>query len=416
MRAVADEAAQVAGLARARRNATALLVGVALAFIGAQYLPDTTAVGYLRAALEAGLVGGLADWFAVVALFRHPLGVPVPHTAVIPNSKEGLGQNLATFVEGNFLSEEQVRERVADPVHLDRLAGWLAQPANADRLVARAAVVVDAVLDAVDEDDLVDRAAAALRERLRSVPTARLMGEGFEGAVLDGRHDPLVTAALEGVVATMVSNRAILRARLGEQSPGWVPPVVDDLVFDQAELVVRRFLQQMAADPEHDLRRALDTQLLTLTKRLRTEEATQQRIDELVQEVITDALLQDWIGRWWADVRRLVHLSARESPAGARLRAPLVATVLELADGLAHDPVWRQRAQQLLEAVAAPIAAIGQREVGGMIQSTVDRWDAEDTSRRLELWLGRDLQFVRINGTVVGALVGIVLHAITRVI
>jgi uncharacterized membrane-anchored protein YjiN (DUF445 family) len=242
------------------------------------------------------------------------------------------------------------------------------------------------------------------------------MGEGFEGAVLDGRHDPLVTAALEGVVATMVSNRAVLRARLGEQSPGWVPPVVDDLVFDQAELVVRRFLQQMAADPEHDMRRALDTQLLTLTKRLRTEEATQQRIDELVQEVITDELLQDWIGRWWADVRRLVHLAAREGPAGARLRAPLVETVLGLAHGLAHDPVWRQRAQQLLEAVAAPVAAIGQREVGGMIQSTVDRWDAEDTSRRLELWLGRDLQFVRINGTVVGALVGIVLHAITRVI
>jgi uncharacterized membrane-anchored protein YjiN (DUF445 family) len=242
------------------------------------------------------------------------------------------------------------------------------------------------------------------------------MGEGFEGAVLDGRHDPLVTAALEGVVATMVSNRAVLRARLGEQSPGWVPPVVDDLVFDQAELVVRRFLQQMAADPEHDLRRALDTQLLTLTKRLRTEEATQQRIDELVQEVITDELLQDWIGRWWADVRRLVHLAAREGPAGARLRAPLVETVLGLADGLAHDPVWRQRAQQLLEAVAAPVATIGQREVGGMIESTVDRWDAEDTSRRLELWLGRDLQFVRINGTVVGALVGIALHAVTQVL
>lgn len=416
MRATVDEAAQVAGLARARRNATALLVLVGFGFVGAQLLPDTVAVGYLRAALEAGLVGGLADWFAVVALFRHPLGVPIPHTAVIPKSKEGLGQNLATFVEGNFLSEDQVRERIADPAHLDRVAGWLAERDNADRLVARGAVVVDAVLDAVDEADLVERAAASLRHRLRTIPTARLLGEGLEGAVLDGRHDPLVTAALEGVVATMVSNRATLRARLGEQSPSWVPPVVDDLVFDQAELVVRRFLQQMAAEPEHDLRRALDTQLLTLTKRLRTERSTQERVDEVVQEVITDELLQEWIGRWWADVRRLVHLAARPSAAGTRLRAPLVDAVLDLARRLSHDEGWRGRAQQLLAAVAAPVAAIGQREVGGMIAATVDRWDAEDTSRRLELWLGRDLQFVRINGTVVGALVGVVLHALTQVL
>ena len=416
MESAADAAEQQARLVRARRNATALLVLVALAFVASAFLPDTTAVGYLRAALEAGLVGGLADWFAVVALFRHPLGIPIPHTAVIPRSKDGLGQNLATFVEGNFLAEDQVRERVADPAHLDRVATWLTDPGNADRLVTRGAMVLDAVLDALDEDDIVDRAAASVRERLRTLPTARLLGEGFEGAVLDGRHDPLVTAALEGVIATMVTNRATLRARLGEQSPGWVPPVVDDLVFDQAELVVRRFLQQMAADTEHDLRRALDTQLLTLTKRLRTEEATQARVDELVQEVVTDELLREWIGRWWADVRRLVHLAAREGAAGARLRAPLADAVVGLGRRLSHDHDWRQRAQQLLEAVAAPAASIGQREVGGMIQSTVDRWDAEDTSRRLELWLGRDLQFVRINGTVVGALVGVVLHTITQIL
>lgn len=414
MKATVDEQAQAAALGRARRNATLLLLLVAAGFLGAEFLPDTTAVGYLRAALEAGLVGGLADWFAVVALFRHPLGVPIPHTAVIPKSKDGLGQNLATFVEGNFLAEDQVRDRVADPVHLDRLAAWLVQPANADRLVARGAVVVDAVLDAVDEDDLVDRAAASLRARLRTVPTARLAGEGFEAAVRDGRHDPLVTAALEGIVETMVANRSTLRARLGEQSPSWVPPVVDDLVFDQAELVVRRFLRQMAAEPEHELRRALDAQLLTLTKRLRTEPATQGRVDELVQEVVTDELLREWIGRWWADVRRMVHLAAREGEPGMRLRASLVDGVVGVGRQLQSDETWRRRAQQLLEGVAAPVASIGQREVGGMIQSTVDRWDAEDTSRRLELWLGRDLQFVRINGTVVGALVGVVLHAITQ--
>lgn len=416
MEAAADTAQQEVRLARARRNATALLLLVAVAFFAAEYLPDTVAVGYLRAALEAGLIGGLADWFAVVALFRHPLGIPIPHTAVIPKSKEGLGQNLATFVEDNFLAEEQVRERVADPAHLDRLAGWLGDSATADRLVARGAVVLDAVLEAVDEDDLVDRAATSLRARLAEVPTARLAGEGLQGALLEGRHDPLVTAALEGIVETMVANRPALRRRLGEQSPSWVPALLDDVVFDQAELVVRRFLQQMAAEPEHELRRALDDQLLELTKRLRTDADVQGRVGQAVQEVITDELLQEWIGRWWLDVRRLVHTAARETAHGARLRAPLVDGVLGAAHRLQYDEAWRRRAQQLLEAVAAPAASIGQREVGGMIEATVERWDAEDTSRRLELWLGRDLQFVRINGTVVGALVGIVLHAITKVL
>lgn len=414
MKAAPDEQAQADALTRTRRNATALLVVVALGFIGAEFLPDSTAVGYLRAALEAGLVGGLADWFAVVALFRHPLGVPIPHTAVIPKSKEGLGQNLATFVEGNFLSEEQVRERVADPAHLDRVAHWLVDRDNADRVVARGAVVVDAVLDAVDEDDLVERAAASLRRRLANVPTARLAGEGLEAAIRDGRHDPLVTAVLDGIVETMVTNRQTLRARLGDQSPSWVPPILDDIVFDQAELVVRRFLQQMAAQPEHELRGALDDQLLAMVARLRTEQATQDRVDELVQEVITDELLREWIGRWWTDVRRMVHLAAQEGAEGVRLRTSLVDAVVSAGHQLQDDERWRQRAQQLLEGVAAPVADIGQREVGGMIESTVERWDAEDTSRRLELWLGRDLQFVRINGTVVGALVGLVLHTITQ--
>lgn len=416
MKAAANPAEQRADLARARRNATALLVVAAIGFLGAQLLPDGTAVGYLRAALEAGLVGGLADWFAVVALFRHPLGVPIPHTAVIPRSKDGLGQNLATFVEGNFLSEEQVRERVADPVHLDRLANWGAQPANADRVVQRGAVVLDAVLDAVDEEDLVARAATSLRERVRAVPTSRLAGEGLEGAIAAGRHQDLVTAAIEGIVETMVTNRASLRARLGDQSPSWVPPLVDDIVFDQAELVVRRFLQQMAAQPDHELRGALDDQLLQLTRRLQTDEDVKGRVDEVVQDVLSDELLQEWIGRWWKDMRTLVHTAASEDDEGARLRQPLVDAVQDAAVRLREDEAWRSRAQELLEAIAAPVANVGQREVGGMIEATVDRWDAQDTSARLELWLGRDLQFVRINGTLVGALVGLVLHAVTEVL
>ena len=181
----------------------------------------------------------MADWFAVVALFRHPLGIPIPHTAVIPKSKEGLGQNLATFVEDNFLAEDQVRERVADPVHLDRLAGWLADAGNADRLVARGAVVLDAVLDAVDEDDLVERAAASMRARLREVPTARLAGEGLQGAVLDRAREALTRQAGRRHVA-----------QPGTDRPG--RPGHDLLLVDRVEHGIHEFVnvQQVWVGPK----------------------------------------------------------------------------------------------------------------------------------------------------------------------
>ena len=408
----ADEQEQRRALAVARRNATALLVVVAVAFVLASTLPDSTATGYLVAALEAGLVGGLADWFAVVALFRHPLGLPIPHTAVIPRSKDGLGRNLATFVEGNFLSEDQVRERVADPANVDRLAGWLADPERADRVVARAAEVVGALLEVVDADEVAATVATAVRQRLGDVPVARLTGEALEQAILDGRHEGLVTAVVDGVVDGIVRNRGQLRDRLAEQSPVWVPPVLDDLVFERGEHVVRTFLVELARDPEHELRRALDQQLLDLTERLRREEAVQDRVDELVQEVLTDELLARWIERWWVDVRATVARAATEGPDGRALRRRGADALVDLGTRLHDDPVLRARAVELLGRAAGPAASIGRREVGGLIEATVERWDAEDTSQRLELWLGRDLQFVRINGTVVGAVVGVVLHAV----
>ncbi len=411
-----SEAEQAAGLRRARRNATALLVAVGLAFLAASQLPDTTATGYLVAALEAGLVGGLADWFAVVALFRHPLGLPIPHTAVIPRSKDGLGRNLSVFVEGNFLAADQVRERIADPANVDRLAGLLADRERADRIVMRGAEVLDAVLDAVDEEQLVAHAAASARTRLAELPLARLSGQALEEAIVDGRHDDLVTAVLGGVVDTIGRNRSALRQRLGEQSPPWVPPVVDDLVFERGEQVVTTFLRQLVADPEHELRRALDQQLLAVTARLRTDERTQQRVEATVLDLVSEDLLQRWITRWWRDARAAVVAAGHDDARGARLRAVAVEPVLDLGRRLAHDEALRARALSLLDQAAAPAAAIGQREVGGLIEATVERWDADDTSRRLELWLGRDLQFVRINGTLVGAVVGIVLHGVLELL
>ena len=412
-----DDAAQARALTRARRRATGLLAVVAVAFLASFALPDTTVTGYVRAALEAGLVGGLADWFAVVALFRHPLGIPIPHTAVIPKSKDGLGANLAGFVEQNFLDVGQVRERLADPRHVERLGAWLEDPVHADRVAARAVAVAATVMDAVDEDAAVDRIVAGVRRRLDTLEVSRLAGQSLEGAIRDHRHAALVTATIEGLRETVARNRAPLRRRLGQQSPAWVPELVDDLVFERAEQVVRTFLLQLARNEDHELRAALDEQLLGITDRLQHDPEVAERVDRAVDEVLTDELLREWVGGWWREVHGQLDAAARADADAASLRRLATRALVELG-GRLRDPHsdLHDRVVHVLDEVAPQVADAGRHEIGTMIEATIDRWDAQDTSRRLELWMGRDLQFVRINGTVVGALVGLALHGLTSLL
>lgn len=411
------ETRQTVQLRRARVRATGLLVTAAAGFVASFALPESTATGYVRAALEAGVVGGLADWFAVVALFRHPLGIPIPRTAVIPNSKDRLGTNLAGFVRDNFLRGERVRERIADPAHVRRLGAWLDAPEHAERVAIRLSQLGVAALDAVDEDDLIDRLTVAARRRLHAVPVARLAGISLEQTVREGDHDEVVVATLEGLTGMIDAHRDALRRRLAAQAPAWVPALVNDLVFDRAEEVVRNLLGQVAADPDHELRRAIDERLLAATRRLQDDDAVLAgRLDAAVKEALGDEQVRAWIADAWHDVERSLRAAADPEQRDVDLRRSLVEALRATGRQLRDGGEVQDRTVAALAAVAPRVAEVGQREVEELITATVDRWDAEDTARRLELWLGPDLQFVRMNGTMVGALVGLGLHAVTLVL
>ncbi len=412
----ATEREQATALQSARRRATGLLAIVGLAFLASSWLPETAGTDWLRAGLEAGLVGGLADWFAVVALFRHPLGVPIPHTAVIPRSKDGLGANLATFVEENFLATDHLDDRLADPAHVERLGAWLADRANADRVAGELLSIVGTAMDAMDREALVERLVLVLRRRVDEVPISRLAGASLESAVSQHRHRELVTATIEGIRESITANRRVLRQRLGEQSPSWVPPVVDDLVFDRAEHVARTFLGQIAQDEDHELRRALDEQLLRLTRRMQDDQVVQDRVATAARDALDDDRLRGWVSTWWDEIRDRVEAAAAPDAGDRALRRLAADGVQQFGTRLGEPGEVHDRAVAALRDVAPRVAGFARTEVGGLIESTVERWDAQDTSRRLELWMGRDLQFVRINGTVVGALVGLVLHGIGLVL
>ena len=401
---------RMAGLQRTRRTATALLVVATLVFIATFFMGDATWVGFLRTTAEASMIGGLADWFAVVALFRHPLGIPIPHTAVIPKSKDGLGRSLGEFVRNNFLAPDHIVERLEAARLPVRLGRWLTQGSNAGTMAGHVATTLGAVVEGLDSAAVEDELERMVVGRLRSLPMAEMIGRGMEAAIADGHHRPVLTAAIAGIAHAMDDNRAALRHRLGQESPWWVPEAVDDAVFERAFVALHRFLSELAAEPDHEIRRNIDARLADLARRLRTDPELESLVSARVEELTSHPELREWARGTWSEVAgSLVEASSRPD---SRLRRRIAAALEDFGKRLVTDAPLQERLDTWIRSLAEPLARLGQQELGDLIAATVDRWDPDDTSRRLELWMGRDLQFVRINGTVVGALAGLAIHTV----
>jgi uncharacterized membrane-anchored protein YjiN (DUF445 family) len=404
---------RLAGLQRARRTATGLLIFATLVFAATFFMGNATWVQFLRTTAEASMIGGLADWFAVVALFRHPLGIPIPHTAVIPKSKDGLGRSLGEFVRHNFLAPDHIVERI-EAAHLPtRLGAWLTEAGNAETMAGHLAATVGAVVEGLDAEAIEDELERIVMGRLRALPVAELIGRAMQAAIADGQHRPVMTTAIGGIAHAMDDNRAALRRRVAQESPWWVPEAVDDAVFERAYEAIQRFLTELAADPDHEIRRSIDARLSDLAERLRTDPKMEAAVAARVEELTNLPELRKWArGTWSGLAGTLVEASTRPN---SRLHRRLADALKGIGERLANDPAIQARLDTWITSLAEPLARVGQRELGDLIAATVDRWDPEDTSRRLELWMGRDLQFVRINGTVVGALAGLAIHTVVYI-
>lgn len=404
-----------AGLARARRRATGMLVAVAGVFVATLVVGDpvasTTWLGFVQATAEAAMVGGLADWFAVVALFRHPLGLPIPHTAVIPRSKEGLGANLATFVADNFLDPDDLATRLTDADVAGRVGRWLDHADNRAATTDRLLDVLVTVVDDLDADRVAAGMASSAVGLVETVPVGDLAGRGLQAAIADRHHSDLFTAAVLGIRRAVLDNELVLRRRLYQESPKWVPPALDDMVYDRAVAGLTRFLDEMATDPDHAFRGIVDDRLALLARRLQQDAHLQQRIRDGLVDLADNDVVHVWATETFDRIAAMVHEAAagRSAPLWSTLEARLA----DLARRLQDDPRLRESVDDWIRSTAPTVARASRHEISDLVAATVDRWDADETSDRLELWLGRDLQWVRINGTIVGGLVGLVLHALT---
>ncbi|WP_245753462.1 DUF445 domain-containing protein [Geodermatophilus ruber] len=411
-----DDPARARDLARMKRLATSLFLVAAAVFLGCVLLGEEAGawVGYVRATAEASMVGALADWFAVTALFRHPLRLPIPHTAIIPRKKDQIGASLGTFVQQNFLTRDVVEEKLTTIDVPGRLGQFLAAPGRAERLARDASAVVTALTELLRDEDLEPAVAALVERKLQQTPAAPVLARVLELVVEGDRHQEVLSAGLRLLSRFLEENRVVFRAQLGDASPAWVPDWVDDRVFDRVFAGVQKFLDEVSEDPRHELRRSYDARLRAYVHALRTDPATAARIEALKKELLEHPAVRTWSGSLWTNVKNAVLVAAAD-PA-SELRARVTGLILELSVRLRSDPTVRELVQRHAHSIAGYLVERFSADLADLVSSTVQRWDTEETSRRIELQVGRDLQFIRINGTVVGGLAGLAIYTVAQLI
>jgi uncharacterized membrane-anchored protein YjiN (DUF445 family) len=398
-----------------RRRATALLGATTVVFLAVTVSGvHSTWAGYLQAAAEASMVGGLADWFAVTALFRHPLGLPIPHTAVVVERKDQFAITLGEFIQESFLTPDAIIERLRSGGVLPRFAGWLADPDTAGRVAADVADGIVAVLDLLHDEDVHAALENIVREQVDSVPLAPVAGRVLRFLTEDGRHDKVLDVAFTSLDRYLEAHHDELRERLGWHVPWWIPLAVEDRIYERLFEAARDTLRGMAENPDHHLRRELESRLQQLAAELETSPAMRERGEQLKHELLSPPQLRDWVATLWQEAKDRLRADACDPD--SELRRSLERGIRALGIRLRDDPTFAAAAENWLESLVGYVARHFDTEVSSLVSGTIARWDSEETARRLELLLGPDLQYIRINGTIVGGLAGIVLYAVTRAI
>ena len=402
-----------------KRRATGLLAVALLVFIAASlWEPQYAWLGYVRATAEASLVGGLADWFAVTALFRHPLGIPIPHTAIVATRKERIGQILGNFVQNHFLSRDVIAANLRRVHPAERAAQWLADREHAKQISRQFASGLVKTLDSLPPNELQDLVSQVVRNRVRTFRVAPALGKTLALALGDNRQEELLNATVKLAADAVRNNRELIRERVKAETPWWVPPVVDDKIYQKIIAAVERLLHDMVNDPHHPLRASFDNAIRDFIDRLQHAPDVIARAEALKEEWLMGAATDDMARKLWEGIRQaVVNYSQGDGGGGGGASPnPLDSGLSEFGTALLSNPTLLNELDDMLIDLTANVVEKYRFEIGDLIAKTVASWDPEATSRRFELAVGRDLQFVRINGTLVGGLVGLAIYTIIHLL
>ncbi len=394
-----------------KRLATGLLVAMVLLFVAASLLrTEYPALGIVEAFAEAAMIGALADWFAVTALFKHPLGLPIPHTAIVPNRKNEIGRALARFIRDHFLTRETVAGRLARANLVARAGGWLANERNARLLSRDASLALDWVMRAVDSDDLRHSIRTGIRGALEHVPVNLVLATLIDVALRGDHGQRLIDQLVKLGRDQLDTSKFDIRLRIRAQSPWWMPKFVDEKIYDQLVGEFERILTELSQNPAHPARAQLNEQLRSLRTSLEHDEELIRKGQSLWDDLVDHADVQRYLSDVWARIRDDLQTSL--TTPGSALRLGIEREIQAIGGRIVEDEAVAARLDGRLEELLIYVVETYRDAVSAVISETIEQWDPAATAQRIELHIGRDLQFIRINGTLVGGLVGVLIYLV----
>lgn len=360
------------------------------------------------------MVGALADWFAVTALFKHPMGVKIPHTAIIPRKKDQIGASLGQFVESNFLSEEVITQKLGSMELAQKAGAWLERPESAARVATEGSAAIRGILRVLDDDAVKTVLESMFRRHVVDPPWGPPMGRVAERVFEEGHHHQLVNLVVDSINDWVAANPDVISELVAQRSPSWVPSFVDDLVGDRVQVEVGRFLRAVQEDENHEMRRALDNYLKGLARDLQEDPAVMAKADAIKEQVLDDPRVQQLITQTWATIKNALT-TAVDDP-DSELTRNFKAAVQDFGHRLATDSELAAKVNTWIADAAGYLVKTYSSDIAGVITETVEHWDARETSEKIELQVGKDLQFIRINGTVVGSLAGLAIFTVAHAV
>ena len=371
-------------------------------------------LGYVRAAAEAGMVGALADWFAVTALFRHPMGLPIPHTAIIKRKKDQLGEGLGTFVRENFLSPDVVETKLRDAEIASRMGKWLSEPDHAARVANEAATVLRVGVELLNDEDIQNVIDRTFIKRIAEPQWGPPVGRVLNQLLAENRQQALIQLLADRAFEWALNAGPTIERVITRDSPSWSPRFADRMVGDRIHRELMDFTDKVRRNPEHELRQSANRFLFEFAGDLQSDPATIAKAESVKEQLMERDEVTRAAETAWKTLKRLA-LEGVDDPSSA-LRGRIADSVVRIGESLRDDAELRDKVDDWIVRGAQHLARQYGAEATTIITDTIQRWDAEEASRRIELHVGRDLQFIRINGTVVGALAGLVIYAIGQLL
>jgi len=405
------------GLRRMKAVALSFLIGATVIFLvcrWGQAQGGPAWIGYVGAAAEAGMVGALADWFAVTALFRHPLGLKIPHTAIIKRKKDQLGEGLGSFVRENFLSAPVVETKLRDAEIAGRLGKWLSEPDHADRVAGEASTVLRAVVELLNDEDIQQVIDRTIVKRLAEPQWGPPVGRVLAQLLAENRQEALIQLLCDRAFEWALNAGDTIERVVTRDSPSWSPRFVDQLVGDRIHRELMDFTDKVRRNPNHELRLSANRFLFEFANDLQSDDATIARAETVKEQLMARDEVTRAAETAWKTLKRLV-LEGIDDPSSA-LRTRIADSIVVIGESLRDDVELRDKVDNWIVRGAQHLVGQYGGEITTIITDTIERWDAEEASTRIELHVGRDLQFIRINGTVVGALAGLVIYTVAQII